>query len=171
MFDKILNPRWAKLLCFVGQLFPVVYGHILKNNLAIWSHCVQRSRRLVPSWKTNFSFCLILCLCTCQYLTSFFRFKAVKPFATWKKFHRRWIFKAGEKVKELCSQPLLFGGMRALKKYNFQRWTLLKLGSKVKPWKDSEGLFHHHHRIAFVPVRCSKPIFEIYWINGIEEIQ
>ena len=37
VFDKVLILLWQK--CFaIGQVFNVVYIHILKNNLAIWSY-------------------------------------------------------------------------------------------------------------------------------------
>ena len=52
MFDKISNLLWQFFDVF-GQLFNVVIGQILKNNLAIWSHCgfeivatISRVRRL-----------------------------------------------------------------------------------------------------------------------------
>ena len=38
MSDKILNILSQNRFAF-GQLFPAVYDQILKNNLAIWSHC------------------------------------------------------------------------------------------------------------------------------------
>ena len=38
IFDKVVNPLWDYLDAF-GQNFNVVNGQILKNNLAIWSHC------------------------------------------------------------------------------------------------------------------------------------
>ena len=37
---QFFEPTLAKLL-FLGQPFNPVHGQILKNNIAIWSHCIQ----------------------------------------------------------------------------------------------------------------------------------
>jgi len=39
VFGKILNPLW-RIFYAIGQIFIVVNGQTLLNNLAIWSHCI-----------------------------------------------------------------------------------------------------------------------------------
>ena len=39
LFGKVVNPLWDNMYS-LGQIFIVVNGQILKNNLAIWSHCL-----------------------------------------------------------------------------------------------------------------------------------
>ena len=40
LFGQI-KPSLGKLLCAYGQISIVINGPILKNVLAIWSHCLQ----------------------------------------------------------------------------------------------------------------------------------
>ena len=42
VFGKIVNLLWQIFYSF-GQFFIVQYGQILKNNIAIWSHCESTS--------------------------------------------------------------------------------------------------------------------------------
>ena len=85
VFGKLLNLLWQNCNVF-GQPFNVVYGQILKNNIATWSHC--DNSRLISihlirpdTWKLSFSFFLPFLISLSFFLSLFLSFSLLFIFS------------------------------------------------------------------------------------------